>query len=64
MHAAEILGYKHPSQRIRKWWAETYVRIVHDAHLWPETEEQLDSRLGDTHAGWAARNEEAGRAQK
>jgi hypothetical protein len=63
MHAAEIIGYKHPDRAIRNWWRETYHRLVHDMHLWPETEAELDNRLGDTFEGWAARNEEAGRAR-
>ncbi|USQ97284.1 hypothetical protein [Caulobacter sp. RL271] len=57
MHAAEILGYKHPDPRTRTWWNKTYLRLVHDMHLWPETEDQLDARLGDTRDGWLARND-------
>lgn len=59
MHAVEILGFKHPDQEIRAWWHQTYERLVHDMHLWPETEEQLDQRLGDDRSGWLARNDEA-----
>lgn len=59
MHAAEIVGYKHPDQNIRKWWASFYVRLAHDMHLWPETLEQLDRRLGDDRDGWLARADEA-----
>ncbi len=59
MHAAEIVGYKHPDQLIREWWHQVYVRLVHDLHLWPETEEQMDARLGDEISGWAARADEA-----
>jgi hypothetical protein len=33
MHAAEILGYKHPNEPIRSWWHRTYLRLVHDLHL-------------------------------
>jgi len=57
MHAAEIVGYKHPGPETRQWWNRTYVRLVHDLHLWPETEEQLDQRLGDSREGWLARND-------
>jgi hypothetical protein len=57
MHAAEILGYKHPEPRTRTWWNKTYERLVHDMHLWPETEAQLDDRLGDSREGWLARND-------
>lgn len=59
MHAAEIIGYKHPDQRIRTWWHNLYVTLVHDMHVWPETEEQLDQRLGDNREGWLARNHPA-----
>jgi hypothetical protein len=59
MHAAEIVGYKHPDEIIRAWWHATYLRLVHDMHLWPETEEQMDLRLGDDRAGWLARNDTA-----
>lgn len=59
LHAAEIVGYKHPDQRIRGWWAQTYDRLVHDMHLWPETEEQLDRRLGDNRDQWLERNDVA-----
>jgi hypothetical protein len=59
MHAAEIVGYKHPDPKIAAWWKATYERLVHDMHLWPETEAQLDSRLGDTREGWMARGDVA-----
>lgn len=59
MHAAEILGYKHPDARIRFFWHRLYLRLVNDFHLWPETEDQLDERLGDTRAGWLKRADPA-----
>jgi len=59
MHATEILGYKHPNEPIRSWWHNTYLRLVHDLHLWPESETQLDARLGDDREGWLARNDAA-----
>jgi len=59
MHAIEILGYKHPDKYIKGWWHSVYLRIVHDMHLWPETEEQLDKRLGDCREGWLARADPA-----
>lgn len=59
MHAAEIVGYKHPAPMIRAFWHRTYLRLVHDMHLWPETEEQMDARLGDDRSGWLARNDQA-----
>ncbi|WP_431512583.1 hypothetical protein [Variovorax sp. DAIF25] len=59
LHATEILGYKHPDAEIRLFWNRLYERLVHDFHLWPETEEQLDSRLGDTRGGWLNRADPA-----
>lgn len=57
MHAAEILGYKHPVAWVRAWWYSFYLSIVNDAHLFPESEALMDQRLGDTEAGWRAREE-------
>ena len=54
MHAAEILGYKHPDDGIRAWWNDFYLAIVRDAHLFPESEEQMDYRLGDKENQWRA----------
>jgi hypothetical protein len=52
VHAAEILGYKHPGAEIRKWWYEFYLAAVRDLHLEPESEEKLDGRLGDNLEQW------------
>ncbi len=52
MHAAEILGYKHPDPVTREWWNRTYKVLVKDAHLFPESEQQMDMRLGDKEADW------------
>ena len=59
LHAAQIVGYKHPDRRIGGWWLQTYERLVHDMHLWPETEAQMDRRLGDSRETWLERNDEA-----
>lgn len=59
MHAVEIVGYKHPSQEIRFFWHQIYLRLVNDFHLHPETEVELDERLGDTRAGWLKRADPA-----
>ncbi len=59
LHAAQIVGYKHPDDAIRRWWYCTYERLVHDMHLWPETEEQMDRRLGDSRDQWLERNDVA-----
>ena len=39
MHAAEILGYKHPNESIRAGWFDTYKRLANDMHLNIETVE-------------------------
>jgi hypothetical protein len=52
MHASEILGYKHPDHAIRLWWRSFYFSLAKDMHLTPETEEQMDYRLGDSPAQW------------
>lgn len=59
MHAVEILGYKHPKLEIRMFWNGVYLRLVHDMHVWPETEAQLDGRLGDSREGWLQRADKA-----
>lgn len=59
MHAVEILGYKHPVHSVRLFWYQLYLRLVYDMHVWPETEAQLDSRLGDSLSGWLARSDSA-----
>lgn len=52
MHAVEILGYKHPHPTIREWWESVYGRLVLDMHLRPESEAELDYRLGDSREQW------------
>lgn len=44
--AVQILAYKYPDLKIRYWWREFYKTLVKDLHLNPETEEQMDARLG------------------
>ena len=62
LHAIEILGYKHPDDRIRGWWNRAYQRLVKDMHLHPETMEELDFRLGDNREQWLATADHATRA--
>jgi hypothetical protein len=52
IHAAEILGYKHPDHAIRAWWHSFYSAAARDMHLHPETEQELDKRLGDNLEDW------------
>lgn len=55
MHAAEVIGAQHPDERVARWWRGFYHDIAHSFHLWPETDGELASRLGDTESGWKAR---------
>jgi len=48
MHASEILGYKHPNKSSKEFWQKFYIKCVHKMHVFPESEELLDARLGDT----------------
>lgn len=47
MHGAQIAGYKHPMETFRHRWLDFYLDCCHDLHLQPETEKQMDGRLGD-----------------
>lgn len=60
MHAFQILGVHHPDKVISSFWAAIYGRMANALHLWPESPEELDARLGDTEAGWKAREDAAG----
>lgn len=57
IHAAQIIGYKHPDEWTRAWWKEFYLRLVNAHHLFPESEELMDLRLGDSEAAWRAREQ-------
>ena len=59
MHAAEIVGYKHPEQRVRDWWNALYQRLVNDMHVHCESEKEMDLRLGDSRSGWLQREDHA-----
>ena len=45
MHAAEIIGYKHPVAEVKAYWSDAYRSLVTALHLNVETEEELDDRL-------------------
>lgn len=47
MHGAQILGYKHFDERYRKRWIDFYLECVDMFHLRPESEADMDKRLGD-----------------
>lgn len=59
MHGFEVMGYKHPDKRIRNFWCTVYQRLARDMHLTPETEEQMDFRLGDNREQWMAAGDPA-----
>lgn len=59
MHAAEILGYKHPDITVRYFWLEIYSRLVRALHMRVETIEGMDLRLGDNKENWMARADES-----
>lgn len=60
MHAFEIVGYKHSVPAIREFWHGAYLRMVNVMHVYPETEDQMDRRLGDNVTGWKERNDPSG----
>jgi len=45
IHAAEIIGYKHPDVDRREMWEAFYRAACDDMHMNPETEEEMDARL-------------------
>ena len=59
MHAAEIVGYKHPDRKIRRWWNHVYRELVNDMHLNVESETELDYRLGDSEEQWREKSSKA-----
>lgn len=59
MHAAEVIGYKHPNTAIRLWWANVYQRMCCALHVQPETEEMMDYRLGDNEKNWREAGDES-----
>lgn len=59
MHAVQIVGYKHPDPRIALFWKALYLRLVNDLHLHPESEQEMDARLGDSRSGWLRRADPA-----
>jgi len=47
LHAAEIVGYKHPNFKIAALWFNFYCNLVSHMHMHIETKEQLEGRLSD-----------------
>lgn len=57
MHAFQILGYKYPDPEYQLFWLRAYLRMVDCCHLRPESEADMDMRLGDHEPGWRARED-------
>lgn len=57
MHAAQIVGYYHSDPVLRAWWNRFYLRCVNDMHLFPESKDAMDKRLGDSEVDWRAAEE-------
>lgn len=55
MHAAQIVGAHHSDNYTRDWWRQFYLMIVNDAHLHPETDDEMNLRLSDNCEAWRAR---------
>lgn len=53
MHGSEIVGFKHPDHEVRERWRWFYVNLARCFHLFPETEYDLDERLGACEAKFA-----------
>ncbi len=47
MHGVQILGYKRPDLRFRERWGALYLRFIRELHVSPESEAEMDRRLGD-----------------
>lgn len=45
VHAAEIVGYKHPDAVVGFQWRTWYQQMCYKMHMQSESEEQLDARL-------------------
>ncbi len=51
LHAAEIVGYKHPDEKIREYWITFYLMGLGELHVGHEPESDLDARLKDKREG-------------
>lgn len=47
MHAAEIIGFNHPDEKVRQFWEQAYLVFVNAMHLQPEIKAENDFRLRD-----------------
>ncbi len=47
MHAAEVVGYRHPDPVVRGVWTAVYRKLCESMHLTPETKDQMVKRLSE-----------------
>lgn len=47
MHAAEIIGYRHPDEDTAGCWHYIYRKMVLSLHLYPESKERMIARLSE-----------------
>lgn len=52
IHAIQIVGNKHPNDRIANYWLSVYSRIVFAMHLREEGPRDMDIRLSDNEQNW------------
>ncbi len=45
IHSAQVLGYKHPDEEVRRVWTDFYNRMCNRFHMLPEPESIMDHRL-------------------
>lgn len=45
VHAAEVIGYKHPDPRINYWWLTFYCNMCANFHMDAEIEAEMDLRM-------------------
>lgn len=56
VHAAEIVGYKHPDPDVRRDWLAFYAGMVGKFHMAVEAEAELDARLDADEDTFGRRN--------
>lgn len=57
LHASHIIAIHHPDVDNRYFFRQVYDRMVDALHLTAETDEAMQTRLGDSAAAWKARED-------
>lgn len=52
VHCAEVVGYLHPDETIRRNWLDFYFKGCDSFHMKPETQQDLIMRLNDFGCGY------------